>query len=259
MIYIIYKTTNLVNGKIYIGCHATKNINDGYLGSGNLITAAIKKYGKNSFSREILYVFDNYKEMVDKETEIVNKEFIKCESNYNISVGGAFDYRDNRKKPTVSLKLKNRVFSIDTIEKMKGKVPIIDNITGNRFKVSCDEYKRLKEAGSVNHTSLGFKHTTESKNKISEKGLGRKRSEAVKQHLSKILSGSGNHFFGKHHSEETKEILSIKRGHAIFIDGIKYNSINAASKQLGLNRSTIYRKLYSDEFENFYYATKSVA
>ena len=41
--YLVYKTTNLVNGKIYIGKHETNDINDGYLGSGNLIRLAIKK------------------------------------------------------------------------------------------------------------------------------------------------------------------------------------------------------------------------
>lgn len=50
---IIYKTTNLINGKIYVGQHKT-SANDGYLGSGKLITRSIKKYGKENFIRETL-------------------------------------------------------------------------------------------------------------------------------------------------------------------------------------------------------------
>ena len=49
---IIYKTTNLINGKIYVGSDIS-NI-PSYLGSGKILKCAIKKYGKDNFQKEIL-------------------------------------------------------------------------------------------------------------------------------------------------------------------------------------------------------------
>ena len=56
MHYLIYKTTNLLDGKYYVGCHQTKNPNDGYLGSGKHLKRAIKKYGFDNFKVEILHM-----------------------------------------------------------------------------------------------------------------------------------------------------------------------------------------------------------
>jgi group I intron endonuclease len=86
--YTIYKTTNLINNKCYIGVHKTTNINDSYLGSGNVIKQAIKKHGRINFNKEILYIFNSAEEAYDKEKEIVNNIFIKDKNTYNIALGG---------------------------------------------------------------------------------------------------------------------------------------------------------------------------
>ena len=51
--YFVYVTTNNNNKKQYVGDHSTNNLNDKYLGSGTLLTRAIKKYGKEKFKRKI--------------------------------------------------------------------------------------------------------------------------------------------------------------------------------------------------------------
>jgi len=86
--YTIYQTTNLINNKIYIGLHITEDINDKYLGSGIFLKKAIKKYGKENFKKEVLFVFDNQKDMIKKEIEIVNEKFILREDTYNMTKGG---------------------------------------------------------------------------------------------------------------------------------------------------------------------------
>ena len=89
--FIIYKTTNLINGKFYIGVHRidAKQSHKEYFGSDQLITSALNKYGRDKFKRETLFTFDNLEEALKKENELVNEEFIKDENNYNLTVGGS--------------------------------------------------------------------------------------------------------------------------------------------------------------------------
>lgn len=84
--------TNLINNKYYIGAHKTKNIDDNYMGSGVALTKAIKKYGKENFEKEVLYIFDNPEDMFRKEEELVEL----CDNSYNLRRGGkgGFDHID---------------------------------------------------------------------------------------------------------------------------------------------------------------------
>ena len=88
MNHTVYKTTNKLNNKIYIGVHSTKNINDGYIGSGTYLRKAIKKHGKENFERIILNNFDTREKALDKESELVNATFVLREDTYNLVLGG---------------------------------------------------------------------------------------------------------------------------------------------------------------------------
>ncbi len=84
----IYKITNNINGKIYIGVHRTKNLNDNYMGSGRLLKQVYIKYGIENFTKEILSFFDTYKEALYAEKKLVTVEFIENTTNYNLKEGG---------------------------------------------------------------------------------------------------------------------------------------------------------------------------
>ena len=87
----IYKITNLINQKYYIGKRHTKSndpLNDGYWGSGKLIKAAIKKYGLSNFKKEILEICDTVEELNQREAEIVNLDIVKDPMSYNMQCGG---------------------------------------------------------------------------------------------------------------------------------------------------------------------------
>ena len=89
--YLVYKTTCLINGKIYIGQHQTTNLDDGYLGSGRDLLLAIEEFGNENFKREILFDFDNFEDMNRKEKELVTEEFVSREDTYNVRLGGQND------------------------------------------------------------------------------------------------------------------------------------------------------------------------
>lgn len=61
--HYIYKITNLINGKIYIGQHTTSNLDDGYMGSGKILIRAIKKYGIENFRKEIQGFYEDIDEL----------------------------------------------------------------------------------------------------------------------------------------------------------------------------------------------------
>lgn len=124
MYYTVYKTTNLINNKFYIGKHQTKNLNDGYLGSGKAFQSALKKYGKENFKKEILFIFDKEIDMNVKEQELVTEEIINNTDCYNAAIGGEGGphFKNRKHSPETILKLKNyaskRVFSEETRKKI---------------------------------------------------------------------------------------------------------------------------------------------
>ena len=114
MKYIVYKTTNLINGKIYVGVHRTNpDIFDGYIGCGVTkkdqkkhilkgFPRAVAKYGYKNFKRETLFVFpdteEGMKEAYAKEAGIVTIQFVKRTDTYNLICGGKCGMYSSLKK-----------------------------------------------------------------------------------------------------------------------------------------------------------------
>lgn len=85
MFFVIYKITNLITNKFYIGKHQTKNLNDNYFGSGILLKRAIEKYGIDNFTKEILEVYDQEWKMNLAERILIVPDI---EISYNLCEGG---------------------------------------------------------------------------------------------------------------------------------------------------------------------------
>lgn len=85
----IYKTTNLINGKIYIGKHRAKQFDIKYFGSGIILKNAIKKYGIENFVCEMLESCDSLAQLNEREVYWIEKfNSQRAEIGYNISNGG---------------------------------------------------------------------------------------------------------------------------------------------------------------------------
>lgn len=85
----IYKTTNLVNNKIYVGQHQADKFDPKYYGSGVLIKQAIKKYGICNFICEMLECCETKRQLEEREIYWIDK-CGSCNSGigYNLSYGG---------------------------------------------------------------------------------------------------------------------------------------------------------------------------
>ena len=179
MHYTVYKITNELDGKIYIGVHKTKDIDDGYMGSGLHLKRAQDKHGIENFTKEILKVFSNSEEMFNMESVLVNESFVKDSETYNLKVGGegGFDYiNQNGKRVIRTGKAVTEAAIAGRLNKLKTDTDFKE-FFGNQVSKGM---KRFFEEGGKN-SMYGKKHTEETLEKMKEghkgKHIGEKNSQ----------------------------------------------------------------------------------
>jgi group I intron endonuclease len=186
MYFTIYKITNKINGKIYIGKHQTKNLDDGYMGSGKLIVRAIEKHGIENFDKEILYIFDNEDDMNAKEKELVSAEFVKEDTNYNLCPGGhgGFGYINaNDDRYLTEKRLAALNLGTDVFYQRYQEDEAFRNIHKNHLRTIGKKGSKKIQELYPNGVFFGKTHTEETKKKI---GLSN----------SKHQTGKGNSQYG---------------------------------------------------------------
>lgn len=190
--HYFYKITNTVNNHFYYGIHSTNDLNDGYMGSGSRLKIAIKKYGIENFSKEIIKFFNNRAELAKYEAEIVTESLVHDPNCYNMVIGGdclitsgtttVIDDKGNTFRvpvddPMMYIEYKpiasDRVYCLDTVDNQYKIVDIdefrhdrgryisqLDNMvivrditTGKSMQVSREEYYSNKKKYSTHSTN----------------------------------------------------------------------------------------------------------
>lgn len=268
---IIYKITNTLNSKIYVG----KSIynNDSYLGSGLLINRAINKYGKEHFTKEILETCKDIETLNTREKFWIKELNARDLSiGYNIGEGGEFG---------------------DVTSTHPNKIEIYRKVSlaVKGFKHTSEAKRKISEAGK------GRQHTQASKDKISKANTGKTASLETRIKLSKALTGRkltdeakaniGKANIGRQVTTDTRSKISIantgksrtvehkqnmsaarklidykmsdeakarhikRNSKPVEINNIKYSSIKHASEQLGIPRHVIVARLDNVECKKY--------
>ncbi len=190
---IIYKTTNKINGKIYIGQDSKNKKN--YFGSGKLILKAFKKYGKENFTKEILCECRTKKELDKKEQFWIKKLNSLVPVGYNLAEGGggSLGY-----KHTKIAKMK---ISKNNARNMLGKHH--SNKTKTQISDTVKELWNDKEYREFHtNVNLGKKHSDETKEKHRQIMLTIGQTKEYKEKMSISLK---KRYKLNPMSDETKE------------------------------------------------------
>jgi group I intron endonuclease len=171
--HFIYKTTNLKNGKFYVGMHATNNLNDGYLGSGKRLRRSIRKYGTENFKLEILEFLPNRISLIEREKELVNADLLKDPMCMNLMQGGKGGFISEEQQRWRSI---CAAIASDMRRKNDLQLHIkMCSISSNNLKLS-HKFGKIKY-----DTFRGKSHSEETKIKIGEANSLKQKGEANSQ------------------------------------------------------------------------------
>jgi group I intron endonuclease len=185
----VYITTNLLNGKQYVGDHSTNNLNDGYIGSGYpYFIRAIKEHGKENFKREILEFFDTKEEAFAAQEKYIIQYNTLAPNGYNISPKGGLHVQGCH-----SLETKEKISKGNRgISRNKGKPKSIetkDKIRNSLLGIKHTEERKqnMRKPHTLSPEAInqrkGRKQSKETIEKRKNSLRGRKRSEEVKQNI----------------------------------------------------------------------------
>lgn len=212
--HYIYKITNNINGKIYVGKRSTieKNLeNDTYFGSGKILRLAIKKYGKENFTKEIIESCDTEIILNEREIYFISSINSFVPNGYNINIGGkggdTFTHNPNKEyiKET-ALKNKGRKHS----DEVKENKRIF--MTGKKLKphkkVDCEFCD--KKISQANHNRFHGVYCKNNPNRIFKEITPKKECEFCNKYCSPQELGQFHGIYCKSNPNRIFKDFSLK-------------------------------------------------
>jgi group I intron endonuclease len=283
---IIYKTTNLVNGMIYVGQHYTDK-DDGYLGSGKLLKLAVKEYKRENFIRGTLEVVEDIPTILnEKEIYWISKlDATNPSVGYNICQGG--DGTGNGKDNPMY----GKTHTPETRQKMKDSHANVDEKNNPMWgkKHTPEAIQKMSDAKKgENNYWYGKTHTLETKQKLRDNHhdqsgenhpnygkrgkdtsmYGEKHTPEAKIKMSKANSGENNPMWGKkgedspnfgsRRTEKTKEnIRMAKVTKKEIIEQVLFllaegHSVARITEELNIGNGVVYRARNTTYFHDIY-------
>jgi group I intron endonuclease len=209
----IYKTTNLINGKSYIGKRKGE-FDKSYYGSGMILQKALKKYGKENFEVVILSKYDN-------EDDLNSAEIMFIESfnpTYNIAKGGTGGD---------TLARADEQYKQEVIAKRKqGMSNAWSNTSEEQRKQWGENISKAKKGKATRPSD--YTHSEEVKQRIKESNLNAVKPDSWRENILKA-------------AENRRGKSLEKRQTPVEINGKTYPGVIAASNALNVSRQCINR------------------
>lgn len=266
--FIVYEIKNNLNGKMYIGQYSGSNF-DSYFGSGKLIKAAIQKYGLENFTKYILEEYSDKEELNSREVYWI-KERNAIENGYNLTEGGTggdtssfINYTDPEYLEKKSIVAKQYWDSLSAEEREERSTKVRGQNNGMSGKEGY--WKGKQKPAELIEKVVNNRRSYEGENNPNWKGGvtfcdcgARIDPKAATCGKCRDKSGANNPFYGKIHTEETKQKLreyaknrTVKPSNSkkVLADGTLYETAYKAARAFGITRGLVNYRCKSDKYD----------
>lgn len=228
----IYKITNKINKKIYIG-QTTRSVKKRWhehckKDSGcSYLSKAIQKYGKENFTIEHLVTCSNLN-VLNKFEEILIKKYNTLAPNgYNLIYGGNNHKFSKKIRIKISKKLGSKLFYVRNLETNEIMEFISKKICGQKLKIDSTQISGCLKGKYFTTKNYSFSYKDSNKLPLTLKEINNiKKNNKIKAH-------NGVSFYAR--NLETNKVL-------------KFDCQRTCSSQLNIDQAAIYRCLYNKRY-----------